>query len=283
LRRHQGPIYVRKQIVHNTHVVRDLSSKGAVFVDEFEEVPPGATVIFSAHGVAPAVRRQAAAQKLHVIDATCPLVAKVHAEVRRFSKDNGHVFLIGHSGHEESVGTLGEAPQQTTLVQTVADVANLPDVDGPVACLMQTTLAIDEASEIVAALRARFPGIQGPGTDDICYATTNRQNALRAIAGEADLIYVVGSANSSNSLRLAEFGRRQGIGARLIEDAGQVRLADLQHAHVVGLTAGASAPPLLVDEVVRNVSGLGPVTVMPRPVGVESMQFSMPKELTTPG
>lgn len=200
-----GPIYVRKQIVHNSHVVADLEAGGAVFVDELDEVPDGATVVFSAHGVSPAVRAEASRQGLEAIDATCPLVAKVHAEARRFAARGDTVILIGHDGHEEVEGTLGEAPAQTVLVQTVADVDDLRVPDAArVSYLTQTTLAVDETAEVVDALRARFPALRGPASDDICYATTNRQDALGAIADQSDLVLVVGSANSSNSRRLVE-------------------------------------------------------------------------------
>ncbi len=200
-----GPIYVRKQIVHNIHVVADLQARGAVFVDELDAVPDGATVVFSAHGVSPAVRTEAADRGLEVIDATCPLVTKVHAEARRFAARGDTVILIGHAGHEEVEGTLGEAPDQTVLVQTADEVAELEIADpARVSYLTQTTLAVDETTEVVGALRARFPALRGPASDDICYATTNRQDALKAIAEESDLVLVVGSTNSSNSVRLVE-------------------------------------------------------------------------------
>ncbi|HEY4456425.1 MAG TPA: 4-hydroxy-3-methylbut-2-enyl diphosphate reductase [Pseudonocardiaceae bacterium] len=283
LTRFPHPIYVRKQIVHNVHVVRDLSARGAVFVDELDEVPDGAVVIFSAHGVAPSVRTDATARELHVIDATCPLVTKVHSEVRRFSHRDRQIYLIGHAGHEESVGTLGEAPEDTVLVETVEDVARLPETDRPQSYVMQTTLAIDEAAEVVDALRARFPTIEGPGTDDICYATTNRQNAVRAIAADADVIFVVGSANSSNSVRLAELGIREGTPTRLVEDVGDIPLADLATARTVGLTAGASAAPALVEEIVRELRALGPLDVVERRTTEETVTFNLPRELEGTG
>ncbi|MEV7804043.1 4-hydroxy-3-methylbut-2-enyl diphosphate reductase [Microbispora sp. NPDC088329] len=279
LARYPHPVYVRKQIVHNTHVVRDLAERGAVFVDDLDEVPEGALVVFSAHGVSPAVRAQARRRGLRVIDATCPLVTKVHAEVRRFAARGDDIVLIGHAGHEESEGTLGEAPGRTTLVRTVDDVARLPAYEGGTAYVMQTTLAVDEAAEVVAALRERFPGIKGPGSDDICYATTNRQEAVRAVAAESDLLFVIGSPNSSNSLRLAELSERAGTPTRFVEDVGDVRLADLAEAARIGLTAGASAPPALVDGVIRNLRGLGPVEVVERRVAVETTTFNLPKEL----
>ncbi len=218
-----APVYVRKQIVHNTRVVSDLEQRGAVFVDELDEVPDGATVVFSAHGVSPAVRDDASGRGLSVIDATCPLVSKVHAEARRFAREGYTVALIGHEGHEEVEGTLGEAPASTVLVQTASDVAalNLED-PSKIAYLMQTTLAIDEAADVAGALRDKFPQMRAPGSDDICYATTNRQAAVRAVATEADVVLVAGSANSSNSVRLVERSEREGTPAHLIDGATDI-------------------------------------------------------------
>jgi 4-hydroxy-3-methylbut-2-en-1-yl diphosphate reductase len=271
------PVYVRKQIVHNTHVVAELNARGAVFVDELDAVPDGATVVFSAHGVSPAVRAEASRRGLTVIDATCPLVAKVHAEARRFAARGDTVILIGHAGHEEVEGTLGEAPDQTVLVETPADVAGLRVADPErVSYLTQTTLAVDETSNVVDALRARFPALRGPASDDICYATTNRQNALNAIAAESDLVLVVGSTNSSNSLRLVELARRRGIPSYLIDTVSDIRPAWLAGVRVVGLTAGASAPPCMVDAVITAVGGLGPVTVAEREVSRETISFTLP-------
>jgi 4-hydroxy-3-methylbut-2-enyl diphosphate reductase len=219
-----GPIYVRRQIVHNTHVVQDLESRGAIFVDELDDVPYGATVVFSAHGVAPIVRGEAARRGLEVVDATCPLVTKVHVDARRYAARGDTVVLIGHAGHEEVEGTLGEAPEQTVLVETVDDVSSLT-VDNPehVSYLTQTTLAADETAAIIAALRDKFPSIRGPEASDICYASTNRQAAITAVAAEADLILVVGSGNSSNSRRLVELASRIGTPAYLIDDANDIR------------------------------------------------------------
>ena len=274
------PVYVRKQIVHNTHVVSGLEQRGAVFVDELSEVPDGATVVFSAHGVSPAVRAEAGLRGLATIDATCPLVAKVHAEARRFVSDGYLVVLIGHAGHEEVEGTLGEAPGAMTLVQTAADVAALNPADpDKVAYLMQTTLAADEASEIVDALRERFPGARGPGSDDICYATTNRQLAVRAIAAESDVVLVAGSANSSNSRRLVETAERAGTPAYLIDNTGDIELGWLTGASTVGITAGASAPPEAVSQIVAALGGLGHVEVGERVLTTESIRFSLPKEV----
>jgi 4-hydroxy-3-methylbut-2-enyl diphosphate reductase len=275
-----APVYVRKQIVHNTRVVSDLEQRGAIFVDELDEVPNGATVVFSAHGVAPAVRSDAAERSLSVIDATCPLVSKVHAEARRFAEKGYTVALIGHAGHEEVEGTLGEAPDSTVLVQTAADVAAL-SVEDPskVAYLMQTTLAIDEAADVSGALREKFPQMRAPGSDDICYATTNRQAAVRAVAVEADVVLVAGSKNSSNSVRLVERSEREGTPAHLIDGATDIDLSWLAGASVVGLTAGASAPPAVVSEIITALSGLGTVTVTERVTTTESVQFGLPREV----
>lgn len=271
------PIYVRKQIVHNVHVVADLESRGAVFVEELDEVPAGATVVFSAHGVSPRVRAEAERRGFEVFDATCPLVAKVHAEARRYADRGDTVLFIGHAGHEEVDGTLGEVPGRITLVQS-ADEARTVEVPDPerVSYLTQTTLAVDETAAVIDVLRARFPALRGPSAADICYASTNRQLALRGIADEADLVLVVGSANSANTQRLVEIGRRGGRPAYLIEDAGEIRPDWLTDVEVVGVTAGASAPPHLVGEVVDALRALGPVTVAEREVARETIQFSVP-------
>jgi 4-hydroxy-3-methylbut-2-en-1-yl diphosphate reductase len=274
------PVYVRKQIVHNSHVVAGLERRGAIFVDELSEVPVDATVVFSAHGVSPAVRTEAARRGLAAVDATCPLVAKVHAEARRFAAEGYQVVLIGHAGHEEVDGTLGEAPGAMVLVETVEDVAKLRPADpGKVAYLMQTTLSADEASEIVSALLDRFPAARGPGSDDICYATTNRQQAVRAVAEQADLVLVAGSANSSNSVRLVETARRAGAPAYLIDGPEDIELSWLAGASVIGISAGASAPPAAVGQIVAALSGLGPLEVSERVVATESIRFSLPKEV----
>ncbi|SFB50026.1 4-hydroxy-3-methylbut-2-enyl diphosphate reductase [Amycolatopsis marina] len=277
LRRRGAPIHVRKQIVHNTHVVGELEARGAVFVDDLDEVPSGSTLVFSAHGVSPAVRDTAAERGLEVVDATCPLVTKVHAEARRFAGRGDTVILIGHEGHEEVEGTFGEAPEHTVLVQTADEVATL-DVPDPsrVSYLTQTTLAVDETVEVIAALRKRFPQLRGPASEDICYATTNRQDALRAIAEEADLVLVVGSANSSNSVRLVELAQRCGTAAARIEDVGELRPEWLDGVGVVGLTAGASAPPRLVDAVIEALGALGPVSVAQRETAHETIRFTLP-------
>ena len=274
------PIYVRHEIVHNRHVVEDLRARGAVFVDELDEVPEGAMTVFSAHGVARKVEQAASTRALPVIDATCPLVAKVHAEARRFVSDGYLVVLIGHAGHEEVEGTLGEAPGAMALVQTAADVAALEPADpDKVAYLMQTTLSAEEAGEIVDALLQRFPSARGPGSDDICYATTNRQLSVRAIAAESDVVLVAGSANSSNSKRLVETAERAGVPAYLIDDTGDIDLGWLTGASAVGITAGASAPPAVVSQIVAALSGLGPVRVGERVIATESIRFGLPKEV----
>jgi 4-hydroxy-3-methylbut-2-enyl diphosphate reductase len=280
LERQGEPVYVRKQIVHNTRVVGDLESRGAVFVDELDQVPDGATVVFSAHGVSPMVRQEASRRGLAVIDATCPLVSKVHAEARRFAADGYTVALIGHAGHEEVEGTLGEAPSSTVLVQTPEDVAALRPRDGErVAYLMQTTLSLDEAAQVSGALRERFPAVRGPGSDDICYATTNRQVAVRAVAAESDLVLVAGSANSSNSVRLVEACERNGTPAHLIDSAADIDLGWLTGVSTVGLTAGASAPPAVVEEIISALAGLGPLSVSERVTTTESIRFGLPKEV----
>ena len=275
-----APIYVRKQIVHNVHVVARLEQLGAVFVEELAEVPIGATVVFSAHGVSPDVRRQADDRRLDVIDATCPLVAKVHAEARRFAARGDSIVLIGHAGHEEVEGTLGEAPEQITLVQSPEDAASveLPDPEH-VSYLTQTTLAVDEAEAVVDELRKRYPTLASPPADDICYATHNRQQALREVAHDSDLVLVVGSATSSNSKRLVEVAERAGTRARLIDDAGDVRLAWLDGVRTVGLTAGASAPDRLVREIVNSLRDLGGVHVDDRAITRETTRFNLPREV----
>ena len=272
-----APIYVRKQIVHNSRVVAELEARGAVFVEELDEVPRGATVIFSAHGVSPAVRREAAERHLDVIDATCPLVAKVHAEARRFAQNGFDIVLVGHEGHEEVDGTLGEAPDRMHVIAGPEEIQEL-DVTDPerVAYLTQTTLAVDDTAGVVDKLRDRYPSLIGPASSDICYATQNRQDAVRALAAECDVVLVVGSANSSNSRRLVEVSERAGCPAVLVEDGGDIPPDRLRPARRVGLTAGASAPEELVEEVIRAVEGLGSVTVAERAVAREDIRFKLP-------
>ncbi len=275
-----APVFVRRQIVHNGYVVRDLEKRGAVFVDEVDDVPAGSTLIFAAHGVAPSVRRDAAARSLHVIDATCPLVAKVHAEVRRFAAGGSTVFLIGHEEHEEVAGTRGEAPESVTVVANPVEAAAVRPADPrKVAYVMQTTLAADEAGSTAAVLRERFPALVAPPKEDICYATTNRQAAVRKIAKQCDLMLVLGSSNSSNSQRLAEVAERCGSTAHLVDDVSGIDLRWLAGARRIGVTAGASAPPHLVDEVVQGLSGLGNVTVTEASTVDEKVEFSLPADV----
>jgi 4-hydroxy-3-methylbut-2-enyl diphosphate reductase len=275
-----APIYVRRQIVHNEHVVADLERRGAVFVEELDTVPDGATVVFSAHGVSPAVRSEAARRRHDVIDATCPLVSKVHAEARRFAAEGRTVFLIGHAGHEEVEGTRGEAADSIRLVEDVAAAGRVSARDpGRVAYLTQTTLAVDETDEIVARLRERFPALRGPASEDICYATSNRQNAVRAVARECDVVLVAGSETSSNSKRLVEVARREGARAYLVDDETEVDVAWLAGAATVGITAGASAPERIVHRLVGALAALGPVDVEERTQTVESLRFRLPRDI----
>jgi 4-hydroxy-3-methylbut-2-en-1-yl diphosphate reductase len=282
LEHYGAPVYVRKQIVHNVHVVHDLEQRGAVFVDAIDEVPEGATVVFSAHGVSPEVRRESALRHLHVIDATCPLVTKVHTEARRFAGSGYTIFLIGHEGHEEVEGTTGEAPGHIRLIQPEddgeIDEVAVKDPD-KVAFLTQTTLALDDVTGVVADLRERFPALAGPGSEDICYATQNRQDAVKALAKECDLVLVIGSENSSNSQRLVEVAEREDCRAYLVDDETGIDPAWLEGATTVGLTAGASAPEVLVERVVAALADLGEVEVEERQVITESMRFTLPVEL----
>jgi 4-hydroxy-3-methylbut-2-enyl diphosphate reductase len=275
LQTHGAPVYVRKQIVHNAHVVRDLESKGAVFVDEEAEVPEGAVVVLSAHGVAPEVHENTAARRLTVLDATCPLVTKVHLEARRFAAKDRTIVLIGHAGHEEVVGTTGQAPDRTVLVQDVAEARSLRVVDPDnLAYLTQTTLSVDETNEIVEALRDRFPSIEGPPREDICYATQNRQDAVKELASRADVVLVLGSDNSSNSKRLAEVAREQGTPAHLVDDETEVDPAWLDGADVVGITSGASAPEWLVDRMLSWLASRGANEVEELRLTEEHVRFS---------
>jgi 4-hydroxy-3-methylbut-2-enyl diphosphate reductase len=288
LERFGPPVYVRRQIVHNTHVVAGLSARGAVFVDELDRVPEGSVVVFSAHGVAPSVRSQAEARELTVIDATCPLVAKVHAEALRFARDGYTIALIGHEDHEEVEGTRGEVPEHIRVVSGPADVENL-DVGGDGAGLVwlsQTTLAVDEVAQTADALRARFPRLVDPPGDDICYASQNRQNAVKAIAARCDLVLVVGSANSSNSVRLVEVAR--GAGARaayLVDDAAGLReewFADGANIGTVGVTAGASAPEYAVRDLLKALAQRGYADVEEVTSAVETVTFELPARLRAP-
>ncbi|HYM45046.1 MAG TPA: 4-hydroxy-3-methylbut-2-enyl diphosphate reductase [Solirubrobacteraceae bacterium] len=278
LETHGAPVYVRKEIVHNKHVVQRLRDRGAIFVDEQTEVPEGALCVFSAHGVAPSVRAGAQARGLRTIDATCPLVTKVHREAVRFAQDGYTIVLVGHEGHEEVEGTMGEAPERIVLVQSERDVDELEVEDSErVAYITQTTLSVDETSSIVARLRERFPQIVGPRTDDICYATTNRQAAVKQMAGRCDLVLVVGSRNSSNSVRLVEVARDCGTEAHLIDNAGEVREEWLQGRRVVGISSGASAPEDLVEQLVELFRARGVQDVSVLDVVREDVRFMLPK------
>ncbi|HWW89418.1 MAG TPA: 4-hydroxy-3-methylbut-2-enyl diphosphate reductase [Solirubrobacteraceae bacterium] len=275
-----APVYVRKEIVHNKHVVAGLRERGAIFVDEQTEVPEGAVCVFSAHGIAPSVRAGAEERGLRTIDATCPLVTKVHREAVRFAAEGYTIVLIGHDGHEEVEGTMGEAPEQIFLVQSEEDVDQLEIDDGEhIAYVTQTTLAVDETSSIIARLRERFPHIVGPRTDDICYATTNRQSVVKQMAGECELMLVIGSRNSSNSLRLVEVARDCGAQAHLIDHAGEVREEWLSGVRVVGISSGASAPENLVQDLVELFRERGVEDISEFEVIREDVRFMLPKQI----
>jgi 4-hydroxy-3-methylbut-2-enyl diphosphate reductase len=277
---HGAPVYVRKEIVHNKHVVEQLRARGAVFVDEQTNVPEGAVCVFSAHGVAPSVRAGAEQRSLRTIDATCPLVTKVHREAVRFAEDGYTIVLVGHDGHEEVEGTMGEAPDKILLVQNEQDVDDLQVADPErVAYVTQTTLAVDETSSILARLRERFPSIVGPRTDDICYATTNRQAAVKQMAGLCDLMLVIGSRNSSNSVRLVEVARDCGTDAYLIDAAGEVQEEWLADRRVVGISSGASAPEELVSELVEFFRARGVTDISEFDVIREDVRFMLPKQI----
>jgi 4-hydroxy-3-methylbut-2-enyl diphosphate reductase len=281
LERFGAPVYVRKQIVHNTHVVSELAKRGAVFVEETDEVPEDAVVVFSAHGIAPEVREAARKRGLRVIDATCPLVSKVHNEARRFAASDYDILLIGHEGHEEVIGTTGEAPARVRLVDGVAGAATV-EVRDPsrVVWLSQTTLSVDETVQTVAALRDRFPQLMDPPSDDICYATQNRQAAVKVIAADSDVVIVVGSPNSSNSVRLVEVAKDAGAGAAyLVDDAGELDEQWLAGAATVGVTSGASVPESLVKGVLGKLAGLGFRDVVDVESVRERMSFQLPREL----
>jgi 4-hydroxy-3-methylbut-2-en-1-yl diphosphate reductase len=276
---HYGPpVYVRKQIVHNIHVVRDLEARGAIFVDTEEEAPVGATIVYSAHGVAPAVHAASAARGHNVIDATCPLVTKVHVQARRYAAAGYRVILIGHAGHEEVVGTMGEAPEATVLVQDVAEAEALElPPDARLAYITQTTLSVDETSEIIGVLRRRFPGIHAPKKEDICYATSNRQWAVKEMLGEVDVLLVIGSRNSSNSNRLVDVARAAGVAAYLIDDETEIEEAWVAGAHTVGVTSGASAPEKLVTRVCDWFRARGVERVEPFRMVDEDVTFRLPR------
>jgi 4-hydroxy-3-methylbut-2-enyl diphosphate reductase len=281
LDRFGAPVYVRKQIVHNTHVVNELEKRGAVFVDETDEVPEGGVVVFSAHGIAPEVRDAAGQRGLRAIDATCPLVTKVHNEAKRFAANDYDILLIGHEGHEEVVGTTGEAPTRVRLVDGPEDAARVQVRDpAKVVWLSQTTLSVDETVQTISALRERFPGMIDPPSDDICYATQNRQAAVKVIARDADVVIVVGSPNSSNSVRLVEVAKDAGAGAAyLVDDAGELNEQWLDGAHTVGVTSGASVPEVLVSGVLAKLASLGFADVEEVESVTERMSFQLPREL----
>jgi len=277
---HGAPVYVRKEIVHNKHVVEALRERGAIFVEEQTEVPEGAVCVFSAHGIAPSVRTGADERGLLTIDATCPLVTKVHREALRFAEEGYTIVLVGHDGHEEVEGTMGEAPDRIVLVQDAEDVEALEVADPDrVAYITQTTLAVDETSAIIKRLRERFPQIVGPRTDDICYATTNRQAAVKQMAASCDLMLVIGSRNSSNSVRLVEVARECGTEAQLIDNAGEVREDWLRGRHVVGISSGASAPENLVAELVELFRARGVQDISEFEVVREDVRFMLPKQI----
>jgi 4-hydroxy-3-methylbut-2-enyl diphosphate reductase len=274
------PVYVRKQIVHNLHVVQELEARGAIFVDEETEVPEGSTVVFSAHGVAPSVYVNAEARQLRTIDATCPLVTKVHVQARRYAADGYTVILIGHAGHEEVVGTMGEAPDSIVLVESADEVEQLEFPPGTrLAYITQTTLSVDETGSVIAALRAKFPDIYAPKKEDICYATSNRQWAVKEMLNEIELLLVIGSHNSSNSNRLVEVARASGVESYLIDDESEIDEAWLDAVDVVGLTAGASAPERLVDRVCEWFRARGVTDIEPYRLVTEDVEFRLPVEL----
>ena len=280
LERYGAPVYVRKEIVHNKHVVEQLKARGAIFVESETEVPEGAVTVFSAHGVAPSVRSNAEARSLRTIDATCPLVTKVHVEARRFAADGYTVVLVGHDGHEEVEGTMGEAPDRIVLVQSEEDVAALEvDDPGKVAFVSQTTLAVQDTQAIIERLRERFPAIVGPRTDDICYATTNRQAAVKVLAQRCELVLVIGSQNSSNSQRLVEVARDAGARSYLIDHVGEVDEAWLEGVRTLGVSSGASAPEELVQELVDRFGERGVTDVSELTVTEEDVRFMLPKTI----
>jgi 4-hydroxy-3-methylbut-2-enyl diphosphate reductase len=275
-----APVYVRKQIVHNAHVVRELEESGAVFVDDETEAPSGSILVLSAHGVAPSVHERAAARRLTTIDATCPLVTKVHAQARRYAAEGCRVVLIGHAGHEEVIGTMGEAPDAIVLVESVEDAETLElPVGAPAAYITQTTLSVDETSEIIDVLKRRFPHIRRPQREDICYATSNRQWAVKELLDEIELLLVIGSRNSSNSNRLVEVARATGVAAQLIDDETEIDEAWLEGVETVGVTSGASAPERLVDRVCEWFRTRGVSEIRPFASVYEDVVFRLPVEL----
>jgi 4-hydroxy-3-methylbut-2-en-1-yl diphosphate reductase len=279
LKLYGAPVYVRKQIVHNSHVVQALRAQGAIFVESVEDVPKGATLVFSAHGIAPAVREAARKRGLVSIDATCPLVTKVHTQARRYAAGGYRLVFIGHAGHEEVEGTTGEAPDRIVLVESVADVEALDLPPGPLAYITQTTLSVDETREIIAALRRRFPHIEGPAKEDICYATTNRQRAVKELADEVELLLVIGSRNSSNSKRLVEVARNAGVESYLVDDVREIDEQWLVGVETAGITSGASAPERLVGEVCDWFRARGVTDISEHRPVAEDVVFKLPVEL----
>jgi 4-hydroxy-3-methylbut-2-en-1-yl diphosphate reductase len=273
------PVFVRKQIVHNLHVVRELEARGAIFVESEEDVPTGATIVFSAHGVAPSVHTNSAAKGLRTIDATCPLVTKVHVQARRYAAEGYTIVLIGHAGHEEVVGTMGEAPESIVLVESVEDAERLEPENEQLAYITQTTLSVDETGDIITTLRRRFPNIRAPQKGDICYATSNRQWAVKELLSEIDLLLVIGSRNSSNSNRLVETARTAGVPSHLIDDETEIQEHWLDGVSTVGLTSGASAPEKLVDRVCDWFRGRGVTRIEPFQMVTEDVEFRLPIEL----
>jgi 4-hydroxy-3-methylbut-2-enyl diphosphate reductase len=273
------PVYVRKQIVHNAHVVRELEQRGAVFVDDERDAPEKATLVLSAHGVEPGVYERAAARRLNTIDATCPLVTKVHVQARRYAAEGYHIILIGHAGHEEVVGTTGEAPDAITLVESVEDAERVELGDGPLAYITQTTLSVDETAEIIDVLRRRFPSIRAPQREDICYATSNRQWAVKELLDQVDLLLVIGSRNSSNSNRLVEVARAAGVEAHLVDDETEIDSAWLENVETIGVTSGASAPERLVTRVCDWFRARGVENIEPYASVYEDVVFRLPVEL----
>ena len=272
-----APVYVRKEIVHNQHVVSELEKRGAIFVDQETEIPEGAVCIFSAHGVSPEVRRNAEARNLQVIDATCPLVTKVHLEAKKFARGGRQIVLVGHHGHEEIEGTAGEVPDRTHVIESVEQIDQLDlQPDEPIAYLTQTTLSVDDTLEVVDGLRSRFSNISGPHSDDICYATQNRQVAVKALAPEADVVLIVGAVNSSNSNRLVEVAEVAGTPAYLVPDESHLDPAWLDGAETVGVSSGASAPEVLVDRLLKKLAALGYADVETKTVTTEDVTFSLP-------
>ena len=271
------PVYVRKEIVHNRHVVQELEKAGAIFVDQESEIPEGSVCVFSAHGVSPEVRRNAEARNLQVIDATCPLVTKVHLEAKRFARAGRKIVLVGHEGHEEIEGTAGQAPERTVVVEDIGQIDKLDiDPDEPVSYLTQTTLSVDDTLNVVEALRDRFTDLTGPRSDDICYATQNRQVAVKAIAPEADLVLIVGAINSSNSNRMVEVARSMGTAAHLVPDESYLDPAWLEGVETIGVSSGASAPEVLVERLLDKLASFGFADVEMKEVTVEDITFSLP-------